>query len=91
MGYGLKFAFFETFGIFGNLQRIDDTLDVSVHEGREVIDGIADTMVGDTALRVVIGTDLGTTVAGRDHGLSARRDVIDIFLVLLIIYLRAQA
>ena len=48
-------------------------------------------MVGDTALRVVIGADLGTTVAGRDHGLSARRDVVDIFLVLLIIYLRTQA
>ena len=48
-------------------------------------------MVGDTSLRVVIRADLRTSVTGRDHRLTSGSDVIDIFLMLLIIYLRTQA
>ena len=48
-------------------------------------------MVGDATLRVVIRAYLRRAVTRRDHGLTARSDVIDIFLVLLIIDLRAQA
>ena len=59
----LKFTFFQSFRIFRYNQVVNAVLDVSVHKGAEVVDGIVDAMVGDTSLRIVVGTDLGRTVA----------------------------
>ncbi len=61
---GLDFAFFEAFGVFSHNQVVDAVLDVAVHECGKVIDGIADAVVGDAPLRIVVGANLGAAVAG---------------------------
>ena len=38
---------------------VDAILNVAVHEGTEIVDGIVDAMVCDTSLRIIVGTDLG--------------------------------
>ena len=70
---------------------IDAVLNITVHKGGEVIDGIVDAVVGDTSLRIVVGAYLGRTVTGRNHGLSFGSDIIDVFLVLLVVYKGTQA
>ena len=47
-------------------------------------------MVGDAALRIVIGADLRRAVAGRDHGFALGGDVVDVFLVLHVVDACAQ-
>ena len=47
--------------------------------------GITDTMVGNTALREVVGTDLRTAVAGRNEALAAAGDIVNILLVLTVV------
>ena len=42
-------------------------------------------MVRHAALRIVIGADLGASVAGGDHGLSLGRDAVQVFLVLHVV------
>ena len=59
----LKFAFFQSFCIFRYNQVVDAVLNFSVHEGTEIVNGLVDAMVGDSSLRIVVGTDLGRTVA----------------------------
>ena len=48
-------------------------------------------MVSDAPLRIVVGANLSRAIARADHGLTACSNIINILLVLLIIYLRAQA
>ena len=38
-------------------------------------------MVGDAALRIVVGADLGRTVARRDHRLALRGDFVEVLRV----------
>ena len=52
---------------------------------------IADAVVGDTSLREVVCPDFRTAVAGRHKRLAAVGNVIDIFLVLLVVDERTQA
>ena len=47
--------------------------------------GVTDTMVGNTALREVVGTDLRTAVAGRNEALAAAGDIVNILLVLTVV------
>ncbi len=72
------------------MQCVDNTLNITIHKSWEVIDGITDTVVGDTSLGIVVSTDLSGSVAGGDHGLASRSDIVDIFLVLLVVDLGAQ-
>ena len=64
---------------------VDAVLNVAVHEGCQVVDGIVDAMVGDTSLRIVVRADFGRTVTGAHHGLSFGSDVVDVFLVFLVV------
>ena len=48
-------------------------------------------MVGDAPLREIVSAYLGGAVAGADHGLAARGDVVDVLLVLAVVDERAQA
>ena len=48
-------------------------------------------MVGDASLRIIVGTDLRRAVAGGNHRLTFVSNVIQIFLVFLVIYKRTQA
>ena len=82
-----EFTLLESLGILGDNEMIDAILDIACHEGLEIVDGVVDAMVGDAALREVVGTDLGTAVACRDKRLATAGNVIDILLVLLIIYI----
>ena len=55
----LKFAFFQAFCIFRYDQMVDTILDVSVHEGCQIIDCIVDAVVGDTSLGIVVSSYFG--------------------------------
>src|SRR5690349_4833614 len=47
----------------GKLERVDHRLDVAVHHARQVVRGEADAMIGEAALRKVVGADLRRAVA----------------------------
>lgn len=68
-----------------------DILDVAVNESLQIIYGVVDAMVGDAALRIIIGPYLCRAVACRYHRLAARGYIVDIFLVLLVVDECAQA
>ena len=53
----LVHAFFESFGVFGQLEGIDEILYVAIHKVRQVIIRDAYSMVRHTALWVVVGSD----------------------------------
>ena len=64
---------------------VDTVLNVTVHKGGEVIDGIVDTMVGDASLRIVVGTDFSGAVSGRYHCLSLGGNIVQILLMFLVV------
>ena len=45
---------------------VDAILNITVHKGGKVINGIVDAVVGNTSLRIVVGTYLCRAVTGRD-------------------------
>ena len=47
--------------------------------------GVTDTVVGNTALWEVVGTDFRTAVAGRNEALAAACDIVNILLVLTVV------
>src|SRR5436190_3000919 len=54
----------------GELQRLDDRLEVAIHHAREIVRRESDAMIGDATLRVVVGADLRRAVAGADLRLA---------------------
>jgi len=70
---------------------INAVLNIAVHKSGEVIDGIVDTVVGDTSLRIVVSTYLYRTVTGGNHGFAFGCDIVDVFLVFLVVYKGTQA
>ena len=60
-------------------------MDVSVHEGGEIVDGVVDAVVRDASLRIVVGADFSGAVAGRHHCLASRRDVVNVFLMFFVV------
>ena len=65
-----EFGLFHSLSVFSQYEMIDTVLDVSVHKGWEIVDCVADAVVGDAALWIVVGAYLGRTVAGRHHCLT---------------------
>ena len=57
-------------GLVGQDQRVDERIEVAVHDHRQVIAGEADAMVGDARLGVVVGADLLAAVAAAHLGLA---------------------
>src|SRR5688572_4918034 len=53
-----------------HLERFDDRFEMAVHHPRQIVRGEADAVIGDAALRVVVGADLRRAVAGAHLGLS---------------------
>ncbi len=82
---GELLGFLKTLRILGNLKLVYNLLDFSIHEDREIMGGPVNPVVGDPALRIIVGTDLGTAVSGGNHSLPLGRKVIQILLVLHII------
>ncbi len=74
----LQFALFQSFCIFRHNQVVDAVLDVSVHEGGEIVDGVVDAVVRDASLRIVLGAYLGGAVAITPHRLTLGGDVVDV-------------
>ena len=70
---------------------VDAVLDVSVHEGGEIVDGVVDAVVRDASLRIVVGAYLGGAVASADHRLTLGGDVVNVLLVFLIVDEGTQA
>ena len=60
----LQFSLLELLGILGNDEVVDAVLNVTVHEGRQVVDGVANAVVGDATLGVIVGANLCRAVAG---------------------------
>ena len=70
VGDGLStYGGFELFGVLGKLEGFDEILDVAIHEGGEVVHGVADTVVGHARLGVVVCANLlGTVACGYEIG-----------------------
>ena len=81
----LQFCFFQFLCILSHGQGINHILDVTSQETIEVVGGVTDTVVGNTALWEVVGTNLRTTVAGRDEALTAAGDIVNILLMLTVV------
>ena len=64
---------------------------VAVHESLQVVYGVSYAVVGDAALRIVVGAYLGAPVACRNHCLATGCYVVDVFLVLFVVDECAQA
>src|ERR1700716_2298185 len=47
-----------------HLELIDQLLDLAIHHAGEIVRRVADAVIGDAALRIVVGSDLGRPVAG---------------------------
>ena len=58
----LQFALLQTLGVLGYNQVVDAVLNVTIHKGRKIVDGVVYTVVGDAALRIVVGTNLRRAV-----------------------------
>ena len=80
-----QLALLQTRGVLGHDQMIDAVLNIAVHEGREVVDGVVDAVVGDASLGIVVGTYLGRAVTRRHHRLALRGNVVDVLLMSLIL------
>ena len=58
----------EALGHFGLLELGGELAEVAGHDAGEVVGGVADAVVGDAALREIVGADLLRAVAGTDLG-----------------------
>lgn len=63
--------------VIGN-QRLDQTVEVAVHDGRKVVDTQLDAVVGDAVLREVVGANFLVAFAGADLG-AALGGVLGVF------------
>src|SRR5437868_14342289 len=57
---------FETLGVIKDDQRIDDAIQIAVEDARQVREVLPDPVIGDSVLRVIIGSDLLGPLAGAD-------------------------
>ena len=57
-------SLFQAFRILRDLQRVNHLVNVAVHERLQVEHGQANTVIGDAALGIIIGSDFGGTVSG---------------------------
>ena len=56
----------QLFRAVGLYERVDHIIHLAVQKCFERVNGIADTVIGYSALRIVIGTDSFASVAGSD-------------------------
>ena len=49
---------------------VDEVGEVAAEDSGQIIDGVVDAMVGDAALREIVGADFGRAVAGRHKRLA---------------------
>ena len=81
----LQFGFLEFLGVLGHNEMIDAVLDVTVHKGGQIVDGITDTVVGDAPLGIVVSADFGRAVTCRDKRLAPGGNVVLVLLMLVVI------
>ena len=86
----LHFSFLQSFGIFGYDEVVDAVLYVAVHKRLQIVYGIVYAVVGDAALRIIVCTDFGRTVASRNERFAAVGYVVNVLLVLFVVDESAQ-
>ena len=72
----LHFAHFQPLGIFCNLQLFNQLIQIAVDHCPQVVQREVNPVVGNPTLRVVVGADFVLAIAGGDHGLPFRRNVV---------------
>ena len=72
-------------------QMVDTVLNVSIHKGGQIVNGIVDAVVGDTSLWIIVGTYFCRSVSGRYHRFAFAGNVVNVLLVFFIIYKGTQA
>lgn len=70
---------------------VNAVLNVAIHKGGQIVNGIVDAVVGDTSLRIIVGTYFCRSVSGRYHCFSFAGNVVNVLLVFFIIYKGTQA
>src|SRR6476620_9881863 len=68
----------------GNLEGLDERIDVSIEDFRQLVQREIDPVVGDAVLRIVVGADLRRSIAGANLRLShprARRFLLGDFRI----------
>ena len=73
-GAGL-FAFglgFELSALFFRIERIEERLNIAIHVSDNVTHVVADAVIGDAALREIIGSDFLATIARTDLAFALR-------------------
>ena len=70
---------------------VNAVLNVPIHKGGQIVNGIVDAVVGDTSLRIIVGTYFCRSVSGRYHCFSFAGNVVNVLLVFFIIYKGTQA
>jgi hypothetical protein len=73
------------FRILGELQGIQEFLDLAVQHVVQIVYGQADPVVGDAALGKIVGPDLGAPVAGADEAFPVPGDFFLLFPDLLFV------
>src|SRR6185369_9186663 len=63
----------QALGLVGHEQRLDELVEVASQHARQVMHGLADAVVRDAVLRVVVRPDLVAPVARADHRPPSRR------------------
>ena len=77
----ILFGGLETLGVLSDGKLVDDLLDITVHEDRQIVHRVIDAMVGHSGLRIVVGTYLGGAVSCGHHRLTLLGHLIEILLV----------
>ena len=86
-----QLGLFQALGILGHDKMVDAVLYLSVHEGWQIIYGVAYAMVGDASLRIIVGANFGRAVAGGNECFPTARNVFHIFFVLVVVNKSAQS
>src|SRR4051812_47977598 len=80
----------EAVRLVGHLQRVDQVVEVAVHDPRQVVDRLPDPVVGHPVLREVVGPDLVRAVTRPDHGPPRSRIRLALLLLLEVVQPGAQ-
>ena len=78
----LQLALLESLGVLSHDELVDNVLNVAIHKRRKVVDSVVYAVVRNTALWVVVRTNLCRTVTCRYHCLSLRGYLVEVLRIL---------
>src|SRR5262249_53432266 len=80
----------ELLGLVLGSERVDDVVELAVHDAVDLVERQVDAVVGDAALREVVGADALRAVARADQGLARRGGLRRELLLLLVLDARRK-